>query len=399
MSDNDRNSSSAAAAPPAPPASPTRAGWSPARRRWLQLLAGAVGIALLAYVAWWYLGGSREVTDDAYVAGDQVMITARDPGTVIALHADDTEQVRAGQPLVDLDPATADVELAAAAAGLGQAVRAVRASYSEVAAAEAAVAEARTALARARADLARRQPVAAAGAVSGEELAHAEQAVAAASAALGQAEGRLALARAQVQGAELRSNPAVLAAVANYRRAAIRRGHMHIVAPVDGTVARRSVQIGQQVAAGASLMVVVPLQRLWVDANFRETQLADLRIGQPVKISTDIYGNDVEFHGQVLGLAAGSGNAFALLPPQNATGNWIKIVQRVPVRIALDPRELEAHPLRIGLSVTVEVDTSERGGSALGREARSPYAALPESGPEVEAEIERIIAANAGAPR
>ncbi|MCE7897487.1 MAG: HlyD family efflux transporter periplasmic adaptor subunit, partial [Gammaproteobacteria bacterium PRO8] len=212
-------------------------------------------------------------------------------------------------------------------------------------------------------------------------------------------EGRLALARAQVQGAELRSNPAVLAAVANYRRAAIRRGHMHIVAPVDGTVARRSVQIGQQVAAGASLMVVVPLQRLWVDANFRETQLADLRIGQPVKISTDIYGNDVEFHGQVLGLAAGSGNAFALLPPQNATGNWIKIVQRVPVRIALDPRELEAHPLRIGLSVTVEVDTSERGGSALGREARSPYAALPESGPEVEAEIERIIAANAGEPR
>lgn len=379
-----------------PAGKPAATGLAASRRRWMGLLAGAVILSLLAYVAWLALSGPHETTDDAYVAGDQVMITARDPGTVMALHADDTERVRAGQPLVDLDPATADVELAAAAAQLGQAVRTVRASYSQVESAQAAVAEARTVLARARADLARRQPVAAAGAISGEELAHAGEAVSAASAVLDQAEGRLAQARAQVQGAELRRNPAVLAAIAAYRRAAIRRGHMHIVAPVDGTVARRSVQIGQQVAAGTPLMVVVPLDRLWVDANFRETQLADLRVGQPVRISTDIYGDDVGFRGTVLGLGAGSGNAFALLPPQNATGNWIKIVQRVPVRIGLDARELEAHPLRIGLSVTVDVDTAERSGSPLGREARSPYAALPDSAPEVEAQIEGIISANAG---
>ncbi|MFO1354714.1 MAG: efflux RND transporter periplasmic adaptor subunit [Gammaproteobacteria bacterium] len=385
---------------PAGAAGPAGTPRQQARRQWLMVLAVVVVGGALAYGAWHqFFAGSRESTDDAYVGGDQVMITARDPGTVIALHADDTERVRAGQPLVDLDPATADVELAAAAAQLGQAVRAVRGDFSRVTAAQAEVAEARSALARARADLARREPVAAQGAVSGEELAHAEEAVSSASATLAQAEGRLAQAQAQVQGAEVRSNPAVLAAIASYRRAAIRRSHMHIVAPVDGTVGRRSVQMGQQIAAGTPLMVVVPLERLWVDANFRETQLADLRPGQPAKITTDIYGSRVVFNGHVLGLSAGSGNAFALLPPQNATGNWIKVVQRVPVRIGLNAREIAEHPLRIGLSVTVEVDTADRSGSPLGREAQSPYPAQPGLSPEVEAAIERIIAANAGGQR
>lgn len=369
------------------------------RRRWLTLLFLVVGGGLLAYAGWVYLSAARESTDDAYVAGDQIAITARDPGTVVALHADDTEQVQNGQPLVDLDPATADVELAAAAAQLGQAVRAVRADLARAQAARAEVSEARATLARVRADLARRKRVAAEGAVSGEELAHAAEAVATAGAVLRQAEGRLAQAEALVHGTEVRENPTVLAAVANYRRAAIRRSHMHIAAPVDGTVARRSVQIGQQIAAGTPLMVVVPLERVWVDANFRETQLADLRVGQAAKITTDVYGRGVVFHGRVVGLSAGSGNAFALLPPQNATGNWIKIVQRVPVRIALDARELDAHPLRIGLSVTVEVDTADRSGSPLGRAARSPYPTQPSLSPEVDAEIERIIAANAGGRR
>lgn len=386
--------SSPASAPPA--AVPARKGNGRARRQGLMMLAVGVGIGVLAWAVWhFFLAGASETTDDAYVSGDLVAITARDAGTVLMLYADDTERVVAGQPLVDLDPATADVELEAAAAALGQAVRAVRGDFSQVDAVTAELGEARTTLARARADLARRAQAAAQGAVSGEELAHATEAVAAASAVVARAEGRLAQAQAQVHGVELRRNPAVLAAIANYRRAAIRRSHMHIVAPVAGTVAKRSVQIGQQIGAGTPLMVVVPLDRLWVDANFRETQLADLRLGQPVRITTDIYGGSVVFHGEVAGLGAGSGNAFALLPPQNATGNWIKIVQRVPVRIALDPQELASHPLRIGLSVLAEVDTSNRSGSPLGREARSPYPAQDSLSPDVDAEIGRIISANA----
>ncbi|AMN47944.1 hemolysin D [Steroidobacter denitrificans] len=389
-----------AGAVPAPAAASVLRGNPRARRRGLLLLATAVGVGLLAYGAGWLLfAGASETTDDAYVNGDLVAITARDAGTVLALHADDTERVQAGQPLVDLDPAIADAELEAAAAALGQAVRAVRADFSQVDAARAERSEAHTVLMRARADLARREQAAAQGAVSGEEFAHALETVKTADAGLERAASRLAQAEAQVHGTDLRRNPAVLAAIAGYRRAAIRRSHMHVVAPVAGTIAKRSVQIGQQIGAGTPLMVVVPLDRLWIDANFRETQLADLRLGQPVRITTDTYGGGVVFHGEVIGLGAGSGNAFALLPPQNATGNWIKIVQRVPVRIGLDPRELIEHPLRIGLSALVEVDTSSRSGSPLGREARSPYPTQPSLSPDVEAEIERIISANASEKR
>jgi membrane fusion protein (multidrug efflux system) len=371
-----------------------------ARRRWLGILAIVVIAALVLYGGWrLFFATASESTDDAYVAGDTVKITARDSGTVIALYADDTERVHAGQPLVDLDPATADVELQAAAAQLGQAVRGVRADFSAVNAARAEVTQANADLARARNDLARRQQAAAQGAVSGEEVSHAADTVKTATAALTLAKSKLAQAQTQVQGADVHSNPAVLAAIANYRRAAIRRSHMHIVAPVDGTIAQRSVQIGQQIAAGTPLMAVVPLHRVWIDANFRETQLADLRIGQPATITTDTYGGDVVYHGHVIGLGAGSGNAFALLPPQNASGNWIKIVQRVPVRIALEGKELDAHPLRIGLSVNVDVDTSDTSGSLLGREAQQAFATRPSDNPDVDADIARIIAANAGRAR
>jgi membrane fusion protein (multidrug efflux system) len=371
-----------------------------ARRRWLTILIAIVVIAVIVYAAFrLFFATPSEATDDAYVGGDTVTITARDPGTVTALYADDTERVRAGQPLVDLDPATADVDLQAAAAQLGQAVRGVRGDFSAVSAADAEVANARADLARARNDLARRQQAAAQGAVSGEEVSHAADAVKTATAALDLAQSKRAQAATQVQGTDLRSNPDVLAAIANYRRAAIRRSHMHITAPIDGTVAQRTVQIGQQIAAGTPLMAVVPLDRLWVDANFRETQLADLRVGQPATITTDTYGGKVVYHGHVQGLGAGSGNAFALLPPQNASGNWIKIVQRVPVRIALDPQELDKHPLRIGLSVNVTVDTSHTDGSLLGREAHRAYLTKASDDPDVQGDIDRIIAANAGRGR
>lgn len=388
------------AAPQVETASPAERSRPRARRTWLAILAGVVILAVLIYAIYrLFFAVPSESTDDAYVGGDTVTITARDPGTVIALYADDTERVRAGQPLVDLDPATADVDLQAAAAQLGQAVRGVRADFSAVNAAEAEVTQASADLTRARNDLSRRQQAAAQGAVSGEEVSHAADTVKTASAALNLARSKLAQAETQVEGADVHTNPDVLAAIANYRRVAIRRSHMHIVAPIDGTIAQRTVQIGQQINAGTPLMAVVPLHRVWVDANFRETQLADLRVGQPATITTDTYGGKVTYHGHVIGLGAGSGNAFALLPPQNASGNWIKIVQRVPVRIALNPDELDKHPLRVGLSVDVDVDTANTSGSLLGREAQGVYLNSPSDSPNVDADIARIIAANTGRGR
>jgi membrane fusion protein (multidrug efflux system) len=342
------------------------------------------------------LAKPEEETDDAYVAGDVVAITARDPGTVLALHADNTQSVKAGQPLIELDPTTAEVNLAAAAAELARAVRATRADVARVGQSDAAIVEAQAQLSRAQDDYARRRGAAAQGAVSGEELDHAADAVKVAAASLRLAREQRRQTQSAVQGTDVDTNPAVLAAIAAYRRAAIVRGHMRITAPIDGVVAQRTVQVGQQIAAGTPLMAIVPLDRLWVDANFRETQLKDLRIGQPATLVADTYGDDVIYHGRVVGMGAGSGNAFALLPPQNASGNWIKIVQRVPVRIALDPKELRANPLRVGLSVKATVDTADRGGARLAQAATAPYRGDTTQGttPEVEAEIRRIVAAN-----
>lgn len=368
-----------------------------ARRIGLRILAAIVVIGAIIWAVFHFLlAPPEQETDDAYVAGDVVAITARDAGTVIAIHADNTQTVRAGAPLIDLDPATADVELAAAAADLARAVRATRSDFSRVTTSDAAVGQAEAELQKARNDLQRRRGAAREGAVSGEELAHAADAVTVAQSALSAARSQQAQAQSSVSGTTVANNPGVLAAIAAYRRAAISRGHMQITAPIDGVVAQKQVQIGQQVAPGKPLMAVVPLDRLWVDANFRETQLKDVRIGQPVSITTDIYGSDVVYHGHVVGLAAGSGNAFALLPPQNASGNWIKITQRVPVRVALDPKELQANPLRIGLSVAATIDTANTGGTRVGQPASQSYGQLASSAgnPEVEARIRQIIAAN-----
>ncbi|MDX3901585.1 MAG: HlyD family efflux transporter periplasmic adaptor subunit [Sphingobium sp.] len=368
------------------------------RRKGFLILIALVLIAAIAYAVYALTRPPAEETDDAYVAGDMVTITARDPGTVLALHADNTQMVKAGQPLIDLDPATADVDLAAAEAQLAQAVRGVRASFSQVDEGGAAVRARQVDLARAQSDLARRRQAAQAGAVSGEEVVHAADAVKAAQAALALARSQMASARTSVQGTSLSDNPAVLSAIAAYRRAVIRRSHMHVTAPIDGIVAQRSIQIGQQIAAGTPLMAVVPLRRAWVDANFRETQLDAIRIGQKAEIVSDVYGGKVVYHGTVAGLSAGSGNAFALLPPQNASGNWIKIVQRVPVRIALDPKELDKNPLRLGLSVKVTVDTSDRAGSLLGRPAAAifPDQASDTATAQADARVAQIIAANRG---
>lgn len=383
--------------PPETRAPSPGAGSPRARRNGLLLLGLVVVIGVIVWAVFHFLLASpEEETDDAYVAGDVIAITARDPGTVLAIHADNTQTVRAGQPLIDLDAATADVGLASAAADLARAVRSTRSNFSALDETGAAVTQAAAQLAEARGDLQRRQGAAAQGAVSGEELSHAQDQVRVAVANLALARSRQAQSRNTVQGTTVDTNPAVLAAIAAYRRAAITVGHMHVTAPIAGVVAQRTVQIGQQVAAGTPLMAVVPLDRLWVDANFRETQLKDLRIGQRATITADMYGGDTVYHGRVVGLGAGSGNAFALLPAQNASGNWIKITQRVPVRIMLDPRELRADPLRVGLSVAATVDTADTSGTRIGQPGRQAYTGLPTAAgdPQVEARIRQIIAAN-----
>mgnify|MGYP001089003026 CR=1 FL=1 len=385
----------APAAPPATEAAP--AGKPQLRRRLLTILAVAVGIAVAVWAVFHFvLATPEEETDDAYVAGDVVQITARDPGTITALHADNTQSVKAGDLLVELDPLTADVALQSAAAELARAVRATRANFSTVDTADAAVMQARAQLSAARNDYQRRRGAAAEGAVSGEELAHAGDALRIAQTNLTAAQSQRTQARSAVAGTDIATNPEVMAAAAAYRRAAITKSHMRIVAPIDGVIGQRTAQVGQQIQAGAPLMAVVPLTRLWVDANFRETQLKDLRIGQPATVVADMYGGDVFYHGKVAGLGAGSGNAFALLPPQNASGNWIKIVQRVPVRIALETKELIANPLRVGLSVAATVDTSDHRGHRIAAVASVPYTGQTSDGsdPAIEARIRQIIAAN-----
>jgi membrane fusion protein (multidrug efflux system) len=273
---------------------------------------------------------------------------------------------------VKLDAADADVALRQAEARLGAIVRQERQRYADAAQYDAAVAQRKLQLKTAQDDLARRAPLAADRTVSGEELAHAKQAVDNAQAAILVAEKQADAAHAAVAGVALAEHPAVQQARADYMAAWLAARRNSILAPVTGYVAKRSVQVGARVSPGTALLSIVPLEQLWVDANFKESELRDIRVGQQALIEADLYGSKVVYHGRVLGMSAGTGSAFSLLPAQNASGNWIKVVQRVPVRIALDPRELAAHPLRIGLSTTVKVDISDTSGAVLG-------AAMPSS--------------------
>ena len=327
------------------------------RRRVLLIVTGVLVVAAIAAFLWWKLVLSvRETTTDAYVAGHQVNISAQVPGTVVAVLVEDTRLVRAGDVLVRLDPIDAATNLQRATSALANAVRGVRTQQAAANQADALVTTRRAELESASATLARREPLAAEHAVSNEELADARTAVGRATAALKQAEAQARGAHAAVDGVAVADNPAVLQARAVFREAWIAAHRNTIVAPVGGRVAQRTAQVGQHVQPGQPLLVVIPEEEMWVDANFRETQLKRLRIGQRASVVADVYGSDVQFHGRVAGVAAGTGASFALLPPQNASGNWIKVIQRVPVRIALDPAELRQHPLRIGLSTEVKVD-------------------------------------------
>jgi membrane fusion protein (multidrug efflux system) len=360
------------------------------RRMGFLALGAAVLLGGLIYGAWWLLAGRfTESTDDAYVAGNIVAVTSRENATVIALHADNTQSVRRGQLLIEMDPAVADVNMRAAEANLARVVRGVRGNFAGADSYSAQLRQAEVALAQARSDYERRSR-AVPGAVSGEELGHARDAVTAAQAAVNSARGSLAQARSGIAGVDIAHNPDVLAAEAQLRAAAIALAHMKIVAPVDGVIAQRTVQVGQRVNAGTPLMAVVSLADLWVDANFKEGQLSRMRVGQPVSITTDMYGGKVTYHGRIMGLGAGSGSAFALLPAQNASGNWIKIVQRVPVRIALDAQELKANPLRVGLSVRAAVDVHDQSGP---RVATAPAGVMrAETGEDTSAKVDALVA-------
>jgi membrane fusion protein (multidrug efflux system) len=374
-----------------------RAAKAERRRNGFLLFGAVIVIAGLAYGAWWFFEARfAESTDDAYVAGNIVAVTSRENATVIALYADNTQAVHRGQLLIEMDPSVSEVNMRTAEANLARAARSVRGTFASADSYSAQLSQAEVALAQAKSDYQRRR-VALSGAVSGEELGHARNAVEAAEAAVNSARSGLAQAQSSISGLDIAHNPDVLAAVAQLRAAALVLAHMKVVAPVDGEIAQRTVQVGQHVNAGAPLMAVVPLSDVWIDANFKEGQLARMRIGQPVRITTDIYGGKVAYHGHIAGLGAGSGSAFAVLPAQNASGNWIKIVQRVPVRIALDPAELKDNPLRVGLSVSADVNVTDQSGP---RVASAPATGVmrgdtgEDVGPQVDRLVRRILAAN-----
>jgi membrane fusion protein (multidrug efflux system) len=340
-------------------------------RRRILLMIGLIFLTIgVLWAAYWVLVLSkREKTDDAYVNGNRVTISSQVQGTVIAVLADDTQRVEAGQVLVRLDPTDAQTALSRAANALAQTVRQVRQQKASAEQFDSQIDTRKLELARAEADLAKRQPLLANQAIAGEEVRHAQESVQLAKAALTQAVRQSLSSHALVDGTPVESNPAVLEARDAYRDAWIAAQRNAVISPVTGYVAERSVQLGQHVQAGEALMSVIPLHSLWVDANFKEVQLRNLRIGQKAEVRSDLYGGSFIYHGHVEGMSAGTGAAFSLLPPQNASGNWIKVVQRVPVRIEIDDEDLVKSPLRVGLSATVDVDTTSRSGPVLAAQA------------------------------
>ena len=401
----------------AAPATTAPAG-NPRRRTALTAIAVAVLVIGGGYgIYYWMTGRHSESTDNAYVQANVVQITAQAGGTVTAIQADDTDFVKAGQLLVKLDPADARVALDQAEAALAQTVRETRILFAnnstlqaQIDARAADATRAKADLDKAQDDVNRRQPLVQSGAVGKEEFSHAtdqlssaKSAYTAAKSALDAAREQLGSNQSQTEGTTVADHPNVQRAAAKVREAWLAVQRADVPAPVSGTVARRSVQVGQRVQAGVPLMSVVTLDNAWVDANFKEGQLERLRIGQPATLEADVYGKHVVFHGKVEGLGAGTGAAFSLLPAQNATGNWIKVVQRVPVRISLDPKEIAQNPLRVGLSMTVTVNVADESGTSVESTPRTQAQGAVASttvfdslSHDADAEVARIIAANGG---
>lgn len=377
---------------------------APAKRNRVPLILLAVlligGIAFGIHYA--IVGRNHATTDDAYVDGNLVRLTPQVGGTVIAINADETQFVQQGQLLVQLDPRDSEVALAQAKASLGQTVREVAQLFAEEQRDEATLSVQRTQYEQASQDLARDQSLAAVHGVSAEALQHDQHARNAARAGMEQAQATLDATRAAVSGTTPQDHPRVLQAEASLRNAWLAAARTRVLSPVSGYVVRRAVQLGQQVTPGTEMLAIVPMDSVWIDANFKENQLNGLRIGQPVKVSTDMYGSHVEYHGNVQGLTAGTGSALAVLPAQNASGNWIKIVQRLPVRIGLDPQELAQHPLFLGLSTSIDVDIHDHDGAVLSKQPTWPSALSTDvytaQDAGVDEAIHDIVSHNLGLP-
>ncbi len=350
----------------APPVSPAKRG------RLLALLGGTVAVAAVAFGGWSLIAGGRHVeTDNAYVDAATAQVTPLTAAAVVSVPVINTQAVKAGQPLVVLDSADAQLALVRAEAELAQVQRRVVGYYAnddalraEVGARAAQVSSANANLARARTDYARRQALAAGGAVSGDELTQAQNALATAQAAVAatvaqqrSAEGQRAVNASLISGVGQADNPEVAAARAKVEQARLDLSRTVIRAPISGVIAKNEVQVGQRVQVGQALMSVVPVDQAYVNANFKEQQLRKVRVGQPVELKSDLYGGGVTYRGTVVGVSGGTGSAFALIPAQNATGNWIKVVQRLPVRVAINPADLKAHPLRVGMSMSAQITT------------------------------------------
>lgn len=355
------------------------------RQIWLTRLAYFFIAAALSYSIYYVVYQRfHEQTDDAYVNGNLIYVQAQVAGTVVQIGVEDTQQVKEGQVLVQFDNADAQIALAQAEATLALTVRQTRQAFHNVEQLRAMLAEKhneiaqrQTELARVQDDLARRQQLAHSPALAKEELAHAKAAVANAKAALNASKAGTKATQRQFEAAyalvdhtTLLTHPNVLQARASFEQAYINAAHTVVRAPIAGFVAKRAIQVGEHIQPGSNLMAIVPLNHVWVDANMKESQLTNIRIGQSVKVNADTYGNRVTYPGKVIGISAGTGSAFALLPAQNASGNWIKVVQRIPIRIMLDAQTLQKYPLRVGMSVNVDIDTHDRNGPVL--------AALPE---------------------
>ncbi len=364
----------------------------------LAVLFVVIGVAWLVY--WFLVLRHYQETDDAYVAGNQVQVMAQVSGSVNKVAFDDTDYVKKGDVLVTLDKTDAEQAFEKAQTALATSVRQTHQLIINGKQYQATIELQKTALVQAQADLKRREPLGAANLIGREDLQHARDAVATAQAQLDVAVQQYNANQAMILNTSLENQPAVKQSAAELRDAWLALQRTDVVSPINGYVSRRSVQVGSQISTSTPLLAIVPADNLWVDANFKETQLAKVRIGQPATVISDIYGDDVVYHGKVVGLDMGTGSAFSLLPAQNATGNWIKLVQRLPVRIELDPQEVAKHPLRIGLSTLVSVDTDNLEGGVLATSVRSTPAyesnALALDLAPVNQLIADIIHANAG---
>ncbi|HEX4045427.1 MAG TPA: efflux RND transporter periplasmic adaptor subunit [Gammaproteobacteria bacterium] len=336
------------------------------RHRWLALLSMIFLCLGLLYLLYWiFIARFYETTDDAYVDGNTVQVMSQINGHVTAILAEETDLVVKGEPIIQLEKADAEIALKNAEAQLALTARQVAALYKDVAEWQANVQTQQDNLDKTQADFTRRQQLVVNRTISIEDLQHAKIAFQSAQSSLLSAQNQLAANQALVGHIDLYHHPKIQEAAAKLRDAYLTWQRTTIYAPETGYIAKRSIQVGEHVTPNMVLMVIVPLNQVWVEANFKESQLQHIRIGQTVDIIADAYGSGLVYHGKVIGLSPGTGSAFDLLPPQNATGNWIKIVQRLPVRIGLDAAQLKKYPLRIGLSVTATVYTRQRQGAVL----------------------------------